>query len=249
MNAWTSPRTQSSRRFAASSVVYGGRVRSSVGKRDGHVACPLPNSRGTPKRARTVALEGWALVDVGLAHHQLVGRELVVVLRVGDCGVQELQDVPRGRTRRVDEYGTRLAHGFAADVVDHEAGLARRRAHVLRTRPDRDRAVGRPRSGCRRVALAAGGDLRGARAGARLLLLRRRRVLLLGLRLPLGLGCLRLGLLRRGLLLRLLGGGGLLVGLLATAAAWTLGLRRLRLLRGLLLALGLLGLGSLGLDR
>src|SRR5436190_7101813 len=100
------------------------------------MARALADPRGAAERARAVALERWPLVDVGLADLQIVGDEVVVVLRVGDGGVQELQDVPRSRSRRVDEYGTRLVDVLAADVVDHEARLARRMAYVLRARAD-----------------------------------------------------------------------------------------------------------------
>src|SRR6266480_4150895 len=123
------------------------------GEGDGHVARPLADSRGSPQRARTVALERRALVDHSLAHHQLVGDQLVVVLRVGDCGVQELQDIPRGRARRAGEYGTGLSDRLAADVLDYEPRLAGRGADVLRARPDGDGALGGARRG--RGGLAA----------------------------------------------------------------------------------------------
>src|SRR3954468_2828235 len=103
---------------------------------DRHVARPLANPCRPAQSARTVALERRALVYICLADLEVVGDEVVVVLRVGDGGVQELQDVPRSRARRVHEYGTRLIDVLAADVVDNEARLARRVAHVLGARPD-----------------------------------------------------------------------------------------------------------------
>src|SRR3954447_16461262 len=108
---------------------------------DSHVTRPLANSRGPAQRARTVALERRPLVNICLADLEFVGDEVVVVLRVGDGGGQELQDVPRSRARRVHEYGTRLIDVLAADVVDNEARLARRVAHVLGARPDRQIGV------------------------------------------------------------------------------------------------------------
>src|SRR3954468_19773086 len=101
---------------------------------DRHVTRPLPNSRGPSQSARTVALERWPLVYICLADLEVVGDEVVVVLRVGDGGVQELQDVPRSRARRMHEYGTRLFDILAADVVDHEPCLAGRVAHVAGAR-------------------------------------------------------------------------------------------------------------------
>src|SRR3954463_5438478 len=111
---------------------------------DRHVTRPLANSRGPSQSARTVALECRPLVDVRLADLEIVGDEVVVVLRVGDGGVQELQDVPRSRARRVDEYCTRLVDVLSADVVDHEARLARRRAYVLRASAHRHVGRGLP---------------------------------------------------------------------------------------------------------
>src|SRR3954451_17910640 len=89
-----------------------------------HVARALADPGRPAQGARPEPLEGRALVDEGLIDLELVGDELVVVLRVGDCGVQELQDVPRSRARRMDEYGTRLIDRLAADVVDDQACLS-----------------------------------------------------------------------------------------------------------------------------
>src|SRR2546426_1636960 len=153
-------------------------------QRDGHVARSLANARGPPKRARAVTLECGPLVHVRSPHHQLVGRELVVVLRVRYGGVQELQDVPRGRSRRASEYGTRLAHRLAADVLDHEPGLARSGPHVLRARADRDGAIGGPWGGGSGPALPPRGDLPGRAATPPPGPPPRRRLLLFRLRLP-----------------------------------------------------------------
>src|SRR3954447_23367202 len=109
---------------------------------DRHMTRPLANSRGPSQSARTVALERWPLVYICLGDLEIVGDEVVVVLRVGDGGVQELQDVPRSRARRVHEYGTRLPDILAADVVDHEAGLPRRVAYVPGTSANGQIGVG-----------------------------------------------------------------------------------------------------------
>src|SRR3954449_5628969 len=133
---------------------------------DRHVTRPLANSRGPAQSARTVALECWPLVYVCLADLEIVGDEVVVVLRVGDGGVQELQDVPRSRARRVHEYGTRLIDILAANVVDHEARLPRRVAHVLGPRAHGHAGLGvaaRLACGLR----AAGHGLASATAAAR----------------------------------------------------------------------------------
>src|SRR3954468_1291655 len=190
---------------------------------DSHVTRPLANSRGPAQSARTVALECRALVYICPADPEIVGDEAVVVLRVGDGGVQELQDVPRSRARRVDEYGTRLADVLAADVVDHEARLARRRAPVLRARADRDVGCGLASRPALRLLAATRRDLASAAPAARGRL--RLAGLVLRLGLALCLGGLGRGLLLVGLLLGLLGLLGLRGGFLRARAAL-----RLRLL-------------------
>src|SRR5215203_3572743 len=140
-------------------------VRLLLGRqKNGHVAGPLADPGRPSEGARPVPLEGRTLVDEGLVDLQLVGDELVVVLRVGDCGVQELQDVPRGRARRVDEYGTRLVDRLAADVVDDEPRLARRGADVAGLRADDHLPVAVAARG--RLAALAGGHLGGPAAAA-----------------------------------------------------------------------------------
>src|SRR3954453_6829625 len=136
---------------------------------DRHVTRPLANSRGPSQSARTVALERWPLVYICLADLEIVGDEVVVVLRVGNGGVQELQDIPRSRARRVHEYGTRLIDILAADVVDHEPCLARCVAHVAGAGADRQVGVHVTARLALRLASPAGRCLAtAAPAGARL---------------------------------------------------------------------------------
>src|SRR5918999_5388143 len=218
---------------------------------DSHVARALADAGGPPERARPVALDRRALVHVDPADLELVGDELVVVLRVGDRRVEKLQHVPGGRPWGVDEYGTGIVHRLAADVVDHETRFAGSGAHVLRPGPHHHRPVrGPPWS---RLGLACGGHLGPPPLRPAALVLRRRRLVgrgLGGLGLGLLVGLLLLGLLGLGLgrlILRLLGlrlalGALLLVGLglgvraLAPAAA---------ALRLVLLLAGVCGLGML----
>ena len=63
---------------------------------------------------------------------QVVAVELVVVLRVGDGGLEQLAPVARDVARRDGEDRARLFDGLAADVVADQARLARGRADVLR---------------------------------------------------------------------------------------------------------------------
>src|SRR3954464_5581420 len=149
---------------------------------DGEVAGPLANARRAAERAWAVALQRRTLVHVRLADEELVGDQLVVVLRVGDRGLQQLKHVARRGARRVQEERARLVDPLAADVVDHEAGLARRAADVLGARADghvRRCVAARP------AARAAGGGLATAAA-----VRGRLRLLVLGLRLAGGLGSL-----------------------------------------------------------
>src|SRR3954469_8920224 len=217
---------------------------------DGHVTGALADPRGASERARAVTLQRRTFVHVRLADSQLVGDQLVVFLRVGDRGLQQLQHVARGGARRVHQDRARLVHALAADVVDHEPRLARRASHVLRSRADRHVAARGAAARGRSAARATGcGGAAAATARAALLVL--------GLRLALGLGLLGLDLLLGVLLLDLLRGllglgdgrlrlglGGGLVLLRAPPARLGLllgglGLRRLGLLRGRLLRGGL----------
>src|SRR3954447_2710606 len=172
---------------------------------DREVAGALPDARRASQRARAVALQRRTLVHEGSRHVELVRHQLVVVLRVGDRGVQKLQDVVRRGALRVHQDRPRLVHALATDVVDHEARLARRAAHVLGLRLDGHvgRGVAAPAAGAARRA--ARGRLAAAAARGRL----RALLLVLGLGLALDLGLLGLGLLGGVLLLDLLGRLGL----------------------------------------
>src|SRR4051794_22940391 len=147
---------------------------------DGHVTGALADPRGASERARAVTLQRRTFVHVRLADSQLVGDQLVIVLRVGDRGVQQLQHVARGGARGVRQDCARLVHALAADVVDHEARLARRAAHVLRARADGHVAVGGAPRGCRAPRAPGGGGAATATAARAALL-----VLWLGLALGL----------------------------------------------------------------
>src|SRR6185437_15309068 len=114
-------------------------------KLDGHVTRALADPRGAAESTGAVALERRTFVDVGLADDELVGDELMVVLRVGHGRLEKLEHINRRRSWRVLKDGTRLADRLAADVVDHEPGLARRVAHVLGLRAHDNGAVGSSR--------------------------------------------------------------------------------------------------------
>src|SRR5919206_842634 len=103
-------------------------------ERDREVAGAPADARRAAHGARAEALERGALVGVRGEDAQVVADQLVVVLRVGYGGLQQLAPVVRDGARRVREDRARLRHRLAAYVVAHEARLARGRAHVLRLR-------------------------------------------------------------------------------------------------------------------
>src|SRR3954452_4445557 len=106
-------------------------VLSLVRQVDGDVAGALADLGRPSQRARTEPLDGRTLIDHHLMDAELLGKELVVVLRVRDCRLEDLQNRNCSCARRVSEYRTRLVDRLAADVVDDETRLERRRANVL----------------------------------------------------------------------------------------------------------------------
>src|SRR3954470_3252137 len=84
---------------------------------DGDVTCALANLGCPSQRARTEPLDGRPLVDHDLKDAELLGEKLVVVLRVRDCRLEDLQNRYGCCTRGVAEYRTRLIDRLAADVI------------------------------------------------------------------------------------------------------------------------------------
>jgi hypothetical protein len=173
------------------------------------------------------------VVDQHLVDTELLGQELVIVLRVRDCRLEDLQNWNCSCTRGVSEYRTRLLDRLAADVIDDQTRLARRRANVLRLRADEDRLGLRARPA---AALLLGAGL--GRATAQTAPLGRR----LGLGRSLGLGGVGVRLGCRIVLARRLVGFGVLVLRLLGDLAGLGGDRGC--LGGLLGRLGLLRVGS-----
>src|SRR5437764_3279333 len=123
------------------------------------MARALANPRGAAESAWPVALERRPLVDVDLADDEVVGDELVVVLRVGHGRLEKLENVDGRRSWRVPKDGTRVVDRLAADVIHHEPSLPGRMAHVLGLSPHDDRAIGSSRR--RRLLVNGSGGLRG----------------------------------------------------------------------------------------
>src|SRR3954469_8180642 len=190
---------------------------------DREVGRALADSRRATHRPGAIPLERRPLVGVDRGDLQLVADQLVVVLRVGDCRLQELQPRLGGAARREGQDSPRLLDVLPADVVAHQARLAGGRADVAGLGGDEHGGLVRRALGARPVALAR------------------------GLRGRLGLGLRRGLLLRGGLLRRLLLVGGVVLGLGVVGLLLGVGLRRGLLLRRRLLLGGRLGRLLLGL--
>src|SRR5215210_4846521 len=157
------------------------------GQFDGHVARALEDRRCTSEGAWPVALDGRPLVHVGAVDLELVRAQLVGRLRVGDRGVEQLENVCGDGARTVLEDRLSVLDALAADVVHDEPGLARGAAHIPRARPHDQIAL---RASSALTLLRARGGLGGAAPTA------------------------LLGLLFSGLLVGIGGSGGILAGLL-----------------------------------
>src|SRR6185312_16211944 len=178
-------------------------------EQDRQVAGSLADPGGATHRARPEPLDRRTLVGVYRLDVQVLADELVIVLGVGDRGLEQLAPIPRDRARRESEDSSRLLHGLAADVVADQPGLTRGRAHVLGLRADHRRrqagVAARAAARCRCARRLGGGGL-GLFPG-------------LGLDGLVGHGLVSLGLLARGLSLSLVLGLELWIG------RWLLGHR------------------------
>src|SRR3954453_24071616 len=123
---------------------------------DREVGCALADPRGAPHRPGAIPLERRPLVGVDRGDLQLVADQLVVVLRVGDRRLQELQPRLGGAPRREGQDNPGLLDVPAPDVVTHEARLARRGADVTGLRAYGHGRVAGLALGARPVALAGG---------------------------------------------------------------------------------------------
>src|SRR5262245_18969544 len=114
------------------------------------MAGALADPRRAAPGARAVALESRPLVGGDRRDVEVVAQQFVVVLGVGDGGLEQLAPVARHGARRVGEDRARVLHRLAADVIADQARLARRRADVLGLGADDDALA-------RRLRLAARG--------------------------------------------------------------------------------------------
>ena len=107
------------------------------------MACPFADLRRAPHCARPEPLDSRALIGVHGLDVEVLADELVIVLSVRDRRLEQLAPIARDRPRRKSQDSSRLVNRLAADVVTHQARLARRRADVLGLRPDdRRRQIG-----------------------------------------------------------------------------------------------------------
>src|SRR5574337_733292 len=101
-----------------------------VAHRHVHMARGLDQARAAALGASGRALERRALLDVDGLDTQLVDVGAVVVLGVGDRGLQHLAHDRRGLLLREVENVQSLVHFLAADQVGDEAPLVDRQAHA-----------------------------------------------------------------------------------------------------------------------
>src|SRR5215212_11934078 len=94
------------------------------GEQDREVAGALADRRRAAHRARAEALQGRPFVGVRRLDEQVLAVELVVVLGVGDRGLEHLAPVARDGAGREREDRARLLDRLAADVVADETRLA-----------------------------------------------------------------------------------------------------------------------------
>ena len=107
------------------------------------MACPFTDLRRAPHCARPEPLDSRALIRVHGLDVEVLADELVIVLSVRDRRLEQFAPIARDRPRRKSQDSSRLVNRLAADVVTHQARLARRRADVLGLRPDdRRRQIG-----------------------------------------------------------------------------------------------------------
>src|SRR6476646_7925043 len=77
------------------------------------------------------ALDRRALVGDGIEDHEVLGRQVVVVLGVGRGALEHAGDVGRGLLRHEPQQGGGLFDRLALDRLGHEARLAGRGSEVL----------------------------------------------------------------------------------------------------------------------
>src|SRR6478735_10279484 len=98
---------------------------------DGDVGHGLVDREGPALRAWLEALDGRTLVGDGIDDEQVLGRQVVVVLRVGRRALEHAGHVGRGLLRHEPQQGGGLLDRLALDRLGHEASLAGRGSEVL----------------------------------------------------------------------------------------------------------------------
>ena len=111
-------------------------LRRPLGHRHRQVGGALDDAERAAHRRRADALLRRALVGVARGHEEPldVAAEAFLLLRVGNRRAQHLLDVARDALAGELERRQRRVHVTAADEVEDEPRLLRRRAHVLRCR-------------------------------------------------------------------------------------------------------------------
>src|SRR5947209_20512027 len=94
-------------------------------EQDRQMAGALANPGRAAHRARPEPPDGRTLIRMDGLHVEVLADELVVVLGVGDRGLQQLAPVARDRPRRMSEDSSRLLDALSPQVIANQPGLTR----------------------------------------------------------------------------------------------------------------------------
>src|ERR1700750_1944815 len=93
------------------------------GEQDRQMAGAFADPRGAPLRARLEPLDGRTLISLHGLDDEVLADELVVVLGIGDRGLEQLAPIARDRTRRDSEDSSRILDRLAAELVADQPRL------------------------------------------------------------------------------------------------------------------------------
>src|SRR4249920_1872602 len=97
---------------------------------DGDVGHGLVDGERPTLRPWPEPLDRRALIRDGIDDHEVLGRQVVVVLGIGGRTLEDARDVTRGVLRHETQQGSGLLDGLALDRGRHETGLAGRAPEV-----------------------------------------------------------------------------------------------------------------------
>src|SRR5581483_1456910 len=111
-------------------LTHGGFLRLWL-EQDRQMAGALANPRRSSKSARPIALDCWPLVRADRLDVEILADELVIVLRVRHCRLEQLAPIARDCAGGMSEDSSRLFDALSSDVVADQSSLASRGADVF----------------------------------------------------------------------------------------------------------------------